>query len=777
MNIKYIALIAGVFFFVPSAVDAQTDNGGFNQIDAQGNISRRSSRQTDSLGTDKQIPTGVKVWTVDERFGDRTPAQLDTVPHMFMNSIFTTGLRGEYNTTGNLGTPRINRVFVDQTSQDEFLFTRPYDFFITPVSAFHFTNTLSPITNLTYNTCGDRTDGEDHFTAKFAVNAGKKLGLGFKFDYLYGRGYYQNQSTSHFNYTMYGSYLGEKYQAHLLMSTNHQKVTENGGIADDNYITHPESFQESYQSSEIPTVLERNWNRNDNQHVFFTQRYSLGFKRKVPMTEDEIKARKFAIESKKENDAAKAKQKAMKDAKKRGEDFDEDAYDRSITPTGRPKDAVIAGNEPARTDTVKTERLNVVGAAAADSLLAQTKKEKADTTWMKDEYVPVTSFIHTLKVDNYRRIYEAYVTPDNYYSLTFPNVGKLAGDSIYDKSSHYRIKNTFAISLLEGFNKWAKAGLKAFITSDLRHYTLPDSTSGTSTYNEHNLSIGAQISKTQGKTLHFNATAETWLTGEDAGQLRIDGGIDLNFPLFGDTVTLAANAFFHRDNPSFYFRHYHSKHFWWDNGSLSKTTHSRIQGVFSYQKTKTTLRVAVDEIDNYTYFGQSYTLGTSEHPRSDMAVNVRQGGTTSLLTLQLSQNFKLGPLFWENVITYQKSSKEDVIAVPDLNIYSNLYLHFKIARVLKCDLGGDVRYFTKYYAPDYSPALGSYTIQEEDSRVKTGNYPIVNVYANFHLKHTRFFIMMSHINAGSGKKDYFLTPHYPINDRTLRFGLSWNFFN
>ena len=115
--------------------------------------------------------------------------------------------------------------------------------------------------------------------------------------------------------------------------------------------------------------------------------------------------------------------------------------------------------------------------------------------------------------------------------------------------------------------------------------------------------------------------------------------------------------------------------------------------------------------------------------------------------------------------------------MPDLNIYSNLYLHFKIARVLKCDLGGDIRYFSKYYAPDYSPALGSYTIQEGSNRVKTGNYPIINVYANFHLKHTRFFVMMSHINAGSGKKDYFLTPHYPINDRILRFGLSWNFFN
>ena len=160
-----------------------------------------------------------------------------------------------------------------------------------------------------------------------------------------------------------------------------------------------------------------------------------------------------------------------------------------------------------------------------------------------------------------------------------------------------------------------------------------------------------------------------------------------------------------------------------------------------------------------------------------MALAVRQGGATSLLTLELAQDFRLGPLHWENVITYQKSSKEEVIPVPDLNVYSNLYLRFKIARVLKCDLGGDVRYFTKYYAPDYSPAIGSYTVQEGPDKVEMGNFPIVNVYANFHLKHTRFFVMFSHINAGSGKKDYFLTPHYPLNDRILRFGLSWNFFN
>ena len=49
------------------------------------------------------------------------------------------------------------------------------------------------------------------------------------------------------------------------------------------------------------------------------------------------------------------------------------------------------------------------------------------------------------------------------------------------------------------------------------------------------------------------------------------------------------------------------------------------------------------------------------------------------------------------------------------------------------------------------------------TRLKIGNYPIVNVYANVHIKHTRFFVMMSHINAGQGDKNYFFAPHYPMN--------------
>ena len=764
MKAKILTLL---FFIFPSISFAQFDDN-YNQIDAEGNMtSRNKTNRKDTLKNEKEIPEGIKVWTIDSRFGDRKAAVPDTLSHMFMNTVFTTGLRGEYNTTGNLGAPRINRIFTDRQNEGQFIFTQPFDFFITPIGQFHFTNTLSPFTNITYNTAGNRLNGEDHLTTKFGVNAGKKLGVGFKFDYLYGRGYYQDQSTAHFNYTMYGSYIGDHYQAHLLLSTNHQKVTENGGITNDNYIIHPESYSDKYTTSEIPIVLSQNWNRNDNQHIFFTHRYNLGFSRKVPMTADEIKAKKFAMASKKENESSKQEKDSSRNNKK----------DEPIE--GRPDNAKIMGTEPDGQKKIN-DRL-ALDKHTADSLLSIESKKQADSMWMKKEFVPVTSFIHTIQFDNYRRIYQAYNTPSNYYANNYNVQEYLSGDSIYDKTRYYSLKNTFALSLLEGFNKWAKAGLKAFITSDLRHFTLPNAT-GIDSYNEHNLSIGAQLSKTQGKLLHYDAIAETWLTGSDAGQMKLDVNADLNFKLFGDTLTLSANGFLYRLNPTFYYRHFHSRHAWWDNDNLSKIIHSRIQGILNYQKTRTTLRVEIDEIKNYTYFASSYN--TVNDNRVNHAIVVKQNnGLIHLLTASISQDFTFGPINWENMITYQNSSNKTVLPVPALNIYSNLYLRFKIAHVLRCDFGADVRYFTKYYAPDYVPILGQYAIQTNtdtngsDNRIEIGNYPVANVYANFHLKHTRFFIMLSHFNAGTGRKNYFFTPHYPLNQSILRFGLSWNFFN
>ncbi len=718
----------------------------YNSLDASGNYTAAHTNDSTKKGS-KDFPRGLKVWTVDERFGDITPAVPDTASYMFMNTIFTDGLYGEYNTTGNVGAPRLNRIFADRNSiAEDFIFNGYQDYFIVNPGKFHFTNTYSPITNLSLNSCGNRTNGEDHFKALFAVNAGREFGAGFKFDYIYGRGYYSDNSAALFNYSAWASYLGERYQAHLLFSTNHQKQAENGGITNDNYITHPESFNDTYSENEIPTMLTENWNRNDNQHVFLTHRYSLGFSREVPMTEEEIKAKKFAIESQKENDALKAKEEARKKAEKAGDEFDEEEYNRQLE--FERKNAVLVG------DTVAT-----------------------DTTWTKSEFVPVTSFIHTMKLDNDRHIYQSYVTPYEYYANTYNIISRYSNDSIYDKTRSFALKNTFAIALLEGFNKWAKAGLKGFITHDLHHYVLPDSIATESSHNEHTVFVGGQINKTQGTLLHYNATAEFGIVGKKSGDVLIDGTADLNFRLLNDTIQLAADGFFHSTTAPFYYRHYHASHFWWDNDDLSKTTHTRVQGRFTLKRTKTQLRVAYDNLSNYLYFGNSYTVDDS-HMRRNNSASVRQASENiSLLTASLSQDLKLGPLNLNLVLTYQNCSHKDILPLPTFNAYANLFLRFKIAHVLDCDFGADARYFTEYQAPDYVPGIAQYAVQENADKVKIGNYPFVNVYANFFLKHARFFIMMSHLNYSSNGGDYFLVPHYPTNQRILRFGVSWNFFN
>lgn len=765
-------------FLSASPLWAQFDTGDYNSMGPDGVVNNQRNRQgADSLGTDKEIPEGIHVWTVDPRFGDRVEAKPDTASHMFMNSIFTTGMRSEYNSTGNLGAPRQARLFIDRMENNNFIFVNPYDYVVTPVEKFQFTNTLSPLTNISYNNCGNRTNGEDHFKTKFAVNAGKRLGIGFLIDYIYGRGYYNAQSTSHFKAALYGSYMGERYQAHLLFNTLHEKVTENGGITSELYITHPESFNENFATSEIPTMLEQNWNRNDNQHIFFTQRYSVGFNRKVPMTPEEIKARKFAIESQKEQDEKKARAKAEKEAMDAGVEFDKKNAKLPKSYSGRPDNAKVATKTaPADSAAIASGRVKVNGKNMADSLLAASNKAKEDTSWLKDEYVPVTSFIHTADFTTYRRIYEAYATPENYYLDTYKVKERLAGDSIYDKTSNWNLRNTFAIALLEGFNKWIKAGAKVFATHTLSHYVLPDSV-GTTSWNEHSVAVGAQLSKTQGKSLHFNVTGDVAVVGYNVGEIKIDGGVDLNFPLLGDTMTLAASGFYHHVKPSFYFRHYQSRHLWWDSDDLSMIDHLRAQGVLNYAKTRTRFRFAFDEIKNYAYFASSFTNSDDNGRLYNMAYSRQASSPITVLTAEVAQDLAFGPLHWETTLTWQKSTNQDVLPLPAINAYTNLYLRFKIARVLNCDFGADARFFTKYAAPDYFPSLGQYTVQENENKQKIGGYPVINAYFNFKLSRARFFVMMSHVNCGSGNKEYFFTPNYPLNGRVFRFGISWDFAN
>ena len=146
-----------------------------------------------------------------------------------------------------------------------------------------------------------------------------------------------------------------------------------------------------------------------------------------------------------------------------------------------------------------------------------------------------------------------------------------------------------------------------------------------------------------------------------------------------------------------------------------------------------------------------------------------------LLTLRVDQDLRLGIFNWDNQVVYQTSSNQEVIPVPKLSLYSNMYLKTKIVNELTLQLGVDAHYHTKYFVPGYEPALLQFYNQRER---KIGNYPIATAYANMHLKQTRFYVMYYNLASQfMDPKEYFSLPGYPVNPAGIRIGVSVNLHN
>ncbi len=255
----------------------------------------------------------------------------------------------------------------------------------------------------------------------------------------------------------------------------------------------------------------------------------------------------------------------------------------------------------------------------------------------------------------------------------------------------------------------------------------------------------------------------------------------MNFRLFGDNIQLGAEAYIKNQNPVFYFRHFHSKHYWWNNDDLKKEFKTRILGTLKSQKFGTEIMVGVENIKNYTYLASTgenkFQIEGSQRYKNNASIKQCESDI-QVFTAVLNQKLRAGIFHLDGEVAYQNSTNKEALPLPKLSMYGNLYLKTDLAKkAMQLELGADVRYFTKYYAPDYSPVIGQFYTQNPNDLIEIGSYPIVNVYANIHLNSFRFYVMMSHINQGSGKSNYFLAPHYPINPKMLKIGISWSLFD
>ena len=264
------------------------------------------------------------------------------------------------------------------------------------------------------------------------------------------------------------------------------------------------------------------------------------------------------------------------------------------------------------------------------------------------------------------------------------------------------------------------------------------------------------------KYINWNAFGKLSLAGYNAGDIDANGSISFSVYPWNKEVKLVGDIDFTSQTPNFFLNNYFSNHFVWNN-SFNRTVETRIAVKLQIPSIDLNAGVRQAIIDGYTYFG-------------DDALPKQNNGAVSVTSAYLQKDFAIGHLHLDGQILFQKSSNEEILPLPAFAANASLYYQFNIVKnVLKSQVGFDFIYNSSYYAYAYNPATGQFHTQNDK---KLGNYPWVDVFANFKWKRVALFVKGRNVAKGlGGNYDYFSALHYPRVPFQLQYGLSWTFYD
>jgi hypothetical protein len=350
--------------------------------------------------------------------------------------------------------------------------------------------------------------------------------------------------------------------------------------------------------------------------------------------------------------------------------------------------------------------------------------------------------------------------------------GTVALPSTQDRSGMKRITNVFYLKAVEAPDRKYTFGKQAYIGTDLINVYFPREqliyTPGimqpplglTQSDKLINTFIGGSVFRSEGKFWNWNATGRYYIQGYRFADFDVSGQIEKPIHSSRDTSFIRINASMTNTTPDYFYSHYYSNHFKWEN-SFSKTYEFKIGAVYENPFRKFKLGFKYSIITNFIYW-------------NEQSLPAQANSEFSVAQIFVSKDFKTGILNIQNSVLFQKSTTNLYMHVPQISTRNTIYLEGLYAKVLKYQFGFDLRYDTEYYADYYSPALGMFYVQNKE---KIGDFPWLDAFVNLKIKRTRFYVKYSNIGSKILKNGYFTSPTYPAQPATASFGLSWTFYD
>lgn len=283
--------------------------------------------------------------------------------------------------------------------------------------------------------------------------------------------------------------------------------------------------------------------------------------------------------------------------------------------------------------------------------------------------------------------------------------------------------------------------------------------------NIYNSYIASGLSTVFANLLEMDLYGKLYLSGYRRGDFTLSGDLKFFFKRHEKGDNLNISAINELKTPDFIYTHYASNNFIWTR-NFKQTILNRLSIKLNILSKK------------FEFQGDYYFIRDIIFLNGD-ALPEQYHNNLSVLVVSLTKRFDFWKIASTSRLVYQKVNHESVLSLPDIIAINSTYLthlfNFKMTGgKLLTMIGFDLKYNSQYYADAYMPPLASFYRQNEK---KLGNYPYLDVFLNVKLKRFRFFLKYDHLNSGWINRNYFTVLHYPMDERSLKFGISWTFYD
>ena len=377
----------------------------------------------------------------------------------------------------------------------------------------------------------------------------------------------------------------------------------------------------------------------------------------------------------------------------------------------------------------------------------------------------VTYFGHYGEYSTYSKLYTDEIgISDNSQREFYNNNFFINPTKSYDSVRVMRFENRFYIRL----QPWAKEAIVSKLDAGLGYQLL-------NIYGfEHQFFLrGNHNIKQNNIYSYFGASGQfrnyfSWnglgiynLSGYYKNDFSLDANVKLSAYPFKEGIHLTGHLGISNKRPDYFYNHYYSNHYVWNN-DFDKTTETKIEAKLEIPHWKMELFFGYSMLNNNIYLD---TLANAMQNKEAM----------SIMSAYVQKNFKLWKFHFDHRALFQLSSKQEVVPLPKISLNLRYYLEVELVKnVLTSQIGADATFYTKYYIPGYSPALGLFYNQHD---METGEKPYLNIFVNLQWK--RACIFVKYINATQNKltnKEYFSAYRYIKPQSSLKFGIYWPFY-